>query len=258
MNKDYDMKKNIILSGLLAVLLVLVSCSKEEIMLYEEATGVYFNNSSTTYNFIEHAGNIDIGNDTINIPILLTGTAVGYDRPVKMEVAVDDTLLTAEKGMYEILGGGIPANEYAGQIKVQVNYSKALDDSIYVARFRIVPNEHFAVTDLNRITYSLNITNKFTQPANWGRLSSAFGNYSNSWYAFILKVTGLSSIPYWSYRGSEDPSNPDPERWTMTYNERQAYAAKVKVELTKYNNTHPGNPLLHEDGKYKGKQVVMP
>ena len=29
-------------------------------------------------------------------------------------------------------------------------------------------------------------------------------------------------------------------------------------KLTEYNNEHPGNPLKHEDGEYKGQPVTMP
>lgn len=252
------MKKKYTVLGICACLFFLAACQKDEIMLYEEAPGIYFNSSNTTYNFIENVANIEWGADTVNIPVLITGTAVDYDRPVNMEVALGDTLITAESHMYKILGGSIPANEYSGQVQVQVNYSEALDDSIYVVRFRINTNEYFPVVDLNQLTYSLSITNKFTQPANWSRLRSSFGNYSNSWYTFILQATGLSSLPYWSTNGSADANNPDPERWTMTYVEMRAYAALVKVALTDYNNSHPGEPLRHEDGDYKGQAVTMP
>lgn len=253
--------KNVIFSWrglLLLAILSLVSCKQDDIMLYQQADGVYFNGYSTTYNFIENAKNLEWGADTVNVPILITGMAADHDRPILMEEAKGDTLFTAEPDMYEILGGTVPAGEYAGLVRVKINYTHALDDSIYVARFRIAPNNEFPVVDLNGGTFSLSITNKFTQPANWSRLKSSFGNYSNSWYTFILKVTGLSSIPYWSYNGSATASNPDPERWTMTYVQMKAYAAQVKVALTKYNNEHPGNPLKHEDGEFKGQAVTMP
>ncbi len=252
------MKKKYTILGSCLFLLSLVACQKESIMLYEQASGIYFNGSSTTYSFIENVKNLEWGSDTINLPVLITGAAVDYDRDIKVEAAVDDTLMTAESHMYKILGGYIPANEYSGLIKVQINYSEELDDSIYVACFRIRPCEHFPVTDLNEFTYMLSFTNKFTIPSNWNnRLKRFFGDYSDSWYTYILQVTGLSSLPYWSNQGSNDPNNPDPERWTMTYDEVKAYAAMVKVALTKYNNAHPGNPMLHGE-PIAGKPVSMP
>ncbi|OKZ39650.1 MAG: hypothetical protein BHV82_14405 [Odoribacter sp. 43_10] len=111
---------------------------------------------------------------------------------------------------------------------------------------------------MNGRVFSLYITNKIGRPANWSQLNNYFGEYSDSWYRFILDATGLPSLPYWSPRGSADPNNPDPERWTMTGTEVKAYAALVKEKLTEYNNEHPGNPLKHEDGEYKGQPVTMP
>ena len=87
-------------------------------------------------------------------------------------------------------------------------------------------------------------------------INNYFEEYSDSWYRFILDATGLPSLPYWSPRGSADPNNPDPERWTMTGTEVKAYAALVKEKLTEYNNEHPGNPLKHEDGEYKGQPAL--
>lgn len=233
-----------------------ISCSKESIQLYEQAAGIYFNGSSTTYSFVENIKNIEIGCDTINIPLLITGKAVDIEREVKVKLAVEDTI-TANENMYEILSGSIPAGEYQGYLKIKINYTPLLDDSIYVTKFKLVETVDFPVIDLNKTTYKLYITNKLTQPANWGRLQSLFGNYSNSWYRFILETTGLSSIPYWSNKGSEDSSNPDPERWPMTYNEVKAYSLQVKEALQKYNNQHPGDPLRHEDGEYKGQVITM-
>lgn len=69
---------------------------------------------------------------------------------------------------------------------------------------------------------------------------------------------GFPPSPIGLPRGSADPNNPDPERWTMTGTEVKAYAALVKEKLTEYNNEHPGNPLKHEDGEYKGQPVTMP
>lgn len=232
------------------------SCNKDEIDVYEKAPGIYFNGYSTTYNFLENPNNKVLGCDTVNIPFLITGESVNYERNIKIRLAVEDTI-TAPDGVYEILPGSVPADSYQGILPVKINYSPLLDDSVYVTKFRIVATDEFPIVDLNRGVFKLFITNKFEQPANWERLQSHFGNYSDSWYRFILEVTKLPSIPYWSYQGSKDKNNPDPERYPMTYNEMRAYRALVNEALTKYNNAHPGNPLKHEDGKYKGQVITL-
>ena len=182
---------------------------------------------------------------------------VDKERVIKVRLSPEDTI-TAEESMYELLSGSVSAGSYQGQLQVKINYSPLLDDSVYVTRLRVVATEDFPVTDLNGRVFSLYITNKIGRPANWSQLNNYFGEYSDSWYRFILDATGLPSLPYWSPRGSADPNNPDPERWTMTGTEVKAYAALVKEKLTEYNNEHPGNPLKHEDGEYKGQPVTMP
>ena len=59
-----------------------VSCSKEKVTLYTEAPGIYFNGFSTTYNFTEHPENVEIGCDTVNIPFLITGSAMDKERVI--------------------------------------------------------------------------------------------------------------------------------------------------------------------------------
>lgn len=242
-----------------AVLLVsLASCDKEGVTMYVEDPTVYFSEASRVYTFVENMDRIEIGFDTLEIPVLISGSAVDYNRKVVMEIIPDDTLHTASSEMYSIGEGTIEANSYNGYIPLRVNYSSALDDSIYYIRLKLVPNEDFHGVDLDRNTFTVSLTNKLTEPSNWSRLERYFGPYSNSWYRFILETTGLSSLPYWTTNGSLDSSNPDPERWTMTLYEVKAYASQVKIALDDYNRKNPQNHLKHEDGPEKGKEVVMP
>ena len=144
---------------------------------------------------------MEIGCDTVNIPFLITGSAMDKERVIKVRLSPEDTI-TAEESMYELLSGSVPAGSYQGQLQVKINYSPLLDDSVYVTRLRVVATEDFPVTDLNGRVFSLYITNKIGRPANWSQLNNYFGEYSDSWYRFILDATGLPSLPYWSPRGS--------------------------------------------------------
>ena len=251
------MKKNIIIFFVMLSCIV-TSCENSEIKMYEEAPGVYFLTLGEGYSFTEHLDKIDVGYDTLRIPVQITGTAVYRDRIVRMELNKDDTLNTAEPQMYEILEGEVKAGEYRGFINIKINYSKVLNDSVYVVRVKMIETEDFPIVDLQGSPISVNITNKFSEPVNWYRITREFGTYSDSWYKFILQTTGLTYIPYWSYRGKDDSANPDPERWYITYYELGAYAAYVKDALTKYNNDHPNDNLIHSNGDNEGEKVVMP
>ena len=238
-------------------LLLFSSCKKEEIMSYEQSPSIYFGEDSRLYTFTENISRIEIGYDTVKIPVQISGLATGYDRKVRMEAATSDTLNTAATNMYSIGEGYISKGMFKGYVPVRINYTKDLDDSVYVIRVRLAGNTDFPGVDLSGRTISISITNKMTQPSNWSRIQTKFGPYSESWYRFILLKTGLPSIPYWSPNGSADKNNPDPEKWTMNSMELSAYAALVKDELQRYNNS-PAGPLMHEDGPQKGKPVTMP
>lgn len=251
------MKKIVIIS--LAVLSFLfTSCEKEGVTMYVQDPTVYFSEDSIVYTFVENMDRIDIGFDTLNIPVLISGMAVDYDRKVNIEIIANDVRHTATAEMFTIGEGLVKSNEYRGYIPLQINYVPELDDSIYIARLKLVPNSDFQGVDLDQNTFTLRLTNKLTEPTNWTRLERYFGPYSNSWYRFILETTGLSSLPYWTTNGALDSSNPDPERWTMTLYEVKAYAAQVQIALQDYNRKHPQDHLKHEDGPEKGKEVVMP
>lgn len=254
------MKNNIFINSLLTILILLsfTSCDKEGTLMYEPSPTIYFGERSRTYTFTENMNRIEIGYDTVKIPVQISGTATDYDRKVIMETVTSDTLHTASADMYTIAEGYVKKGDYKGYVPVRINYSPALDDSVYKIRVKLVPNEDFPGIDLEGRTITISISNKLTEPSNWSRLKNYFGPYSNSWYRFILQKTGLSSLPYWTTNGSKDKTNPDPEKWTMTLYEVKAYAGLVKEELEKYNRKNPQNHLKHEDGPEKGKEVVMP
>ena len=92
-----------------------VSCSKEKVTLYTEAPGIYFNGFSTTYNFTEHPENVEIGCDTVNIPFLITGSAMDKERVIKVRLSPEDTI-TAEESMYELLSGECPRRKLSGAV----------------------------------------------------------------------------------------------------------------------------------------------
>lgn len=240
---------------LAGILFLFTACENEDISEFNSGDGLYFTNQVSTYNFMENYANQLIGQDTLKIAVSLTGNASPKDREFLVET-VKDSLYTAEEGMFTLLPGTIKANEFQGTVPVIIHYSSKLDDSVYVARIKIKGNTYFPDQNLFDQAYSIRFSNKLTAPENWSVLKSRFGDYSDSWYTFILRTTELPYIPYWTSPTSTQ--NPDPERYWMRYNDLAPYVSQVKVALTDYNNAHPDKPMLHEDGEMKGKPVVMP
>lgn len=239
----------------ICILFLFTSCEKEDIETFQAGSGLYFTNQFSSYNFMENYENKLLGSDTLNIAVSVTGNASSLKREFLLEV-VKDSLYTAEEEMFTLLPGTIEANEFNGIVPVIIHYSTKLDDSVYVARIKIKGNDNFPELNQFDQVYSINFSNKITIPENWSVLKSRFGNYSNSWYSYILSVTKLAYIPYWT--SPTNAKNPDPKKYWMTFSNLSPYISQVKVALTDYNNAHPDKPMLHEDGEFKGKPVVMP
>lgn len=235
----------------------LQSCGNSEIITYSDDAGVYFKDLKSVYTFLGKAEKVEIGYDTVKVFVVMTGRIENYDREFEVVLRPDDSLQTISSDMITVNKGVVKAGEYSGYIPVQVNYSAALDDSIYVARMNLIPTKDFPITDLNYTVHTISITNMFTEPENWElSLKPVFGPYSNYWYKWILETTGRESLPY------KAGTLTDEEKliWTMTAVERNAVAAQVKEALTIYNSKNPDNVLKHEDGlgDLKGQPVVMP
>lgn len=244
------------------LMISLQSCSQNAIDTYKQEAGVYWDTKmlKSVYTFTENLDKIEIGYDEYTIPVMVSGAAVEQDREFQVVFMNSDTLHTAEDGMIEFSKGLVRANAYTGFVKVKVNYSKKLDDSLYVARVRILPSEIFPATDLNARNLSIDFGNIFTEPENWPQLKRYFGNvYSNSWYKWVLKTSGYSSLPYKYSRGSDHAGITKEEalRWPMRQEEIKSVSSKIKVALAKYNNDNPGKEMKHEDGEKKDELVIM-
>lgn len=222
------------------------SCTKDDIMLFNDDSRVCFDGDKWNFSFIDSENK----NETIiNVPIAISGLAAEIDRKVKV-VAVLDSNTTAEATSYEIFEGLVKANEYKGLIPIRLNNFSKLDTSFVNLRIKIVENDFFKLGDNKKLKYDLTWTNQLIKPANWYWLNWYFGTYSSRYYKFIIEVTGRTQFPYF-------PKHPDKEKWNWTPSQVQAYAAKIKDALNKYNLTH-AEPLKHDDGEKAGQIVEMP
>ena len=229
---------------------LLSACEKEKTLMYEQEAGVYFyGQAASEYSFVTN-----LGGDVYvqNIRVATTGDSVSYDRKVMIAVVEGDTnyVNTARPEQYQLLEGIVPAGKFEGSVAVELHRTKDMSDSTFIVHVKLVPNEDFPLAGFDRRYFALSVTDQLTEPSNWNYLSYYFGNFSVSWYRFILGVLDLPLIPF-------DIEVPEGiEEWT--YTELDAAVAQVRTALYKYNREHPGEPLRHEDGRYEGDEVVMP
>jgi hypothetical protein len=245
--------------------LLSASCSREPIMEYRNESGVYFTNFAAKYTFVENMNMLEQGSGVLNVPVRITGLAQDGRRTFKAAVYTAEDLYIegetpAEAGMYAIGEGYVEAGMFEGTLPVTINYKPQMDEREYTAYIHIIPSDDFPVTDLNGQPLRLTFGNVITRPENWtSRLQRYFGEYSDSWYAQILKWTGKASLPYYYTMGADQPgiTAEQAERWPMSLNEVKVYAFLVMEALAEWKNDNPGKEMLHEDGPMEGQPVKM-
>ncbi len=241
------------------------ACRQEPIMDYRQQAGVYFTGFTAKYTFVEHMDMLEQGRGVLNVPVKITGIAHDGRRTFKAALYTAEELWLegenpADPAMYTIGEGYVEAGMYDGTLPVTINYKPAMDEREYTVYIHIVASDDFPVTDLNGQPLRMTFGNVMTKPENWeNRLKRYFGEYSDSWYAQILKWTGRTSLPWYYTLGANQPNiTPEQaERYPMTLNEVKVWAFLVLERLTEYNNTHPGNEMVHGDGPFEGQPVKM-
>jgi hypothetical protein len=243
------MKRILTYSGLTIVIcLVLLSCKKEEIKIYQDAPAVYFTTPTYNYSFTENVG---ATSKLIYLTVKLSGTVKDYDRSFRIEM-VSDTGTTAQNDLYEIKEGVLPKNSFDGKVAVLLKRNTTVDTSIVTLKVKLVGSDELDPL-LNPIV-KISWTGKIIQPVNWNSLIFYFGTpFSTGWYLFMLEAAGVSSFPY-----SHTMATADPVTWWWSSGQVAAYALKVKDALNKYNLANPGNELRHNDGPNAGQLVTMP
>ena len=241
--------------SIMFALLCLFSCEQEQIFLYEENSGVYFDLNEDkllekSYSFFRNPGKEA---DTIYLNVNVIGNIMDRDRVFKAEV-IPGELTNAPESSYEILDGVVPAGSYVGSLPVIVNRVPELEDGIYSIELKLISSDDFPLIDLAKSTYFISFTSLIAKPDNWDLYCSYFfgEKYSENWLLFIVEATGDPDIgvtmhpwfeAYINYGLSVEQSLlflPDPIM--------ASYSISVRVALREYNNTH-AEPLKHNDGE---------
>src|SRR5690606_6561340 len=207
MNKKYT---NWTVYWLIAVL-VLVGCAKDERLLFDDATRVYFGmrvdgsnlvgSDSLNYSFVFRTE--DVIRDTFYVHCRITGLAVDYDRRINI---VAEEKSDAQAGYpYESLESIIPAGHYDNNAPIVVHRRPGRQDPLVTAYLRIVDSEDLLAgyndigpgpvyrNKYTRREFKFTITDRLIKPANWdSSWLPVFGEYSEVKIRFISNVTDFT------------------------------------------------------------------
>lgn len=237
-------------SLVMGLALMLQSCKKEELKVYQDDPGVYFTTSTYSYSFTEDVG---ATSKMIYLPVNLSGMTKDVDRTFKIEV-VNDTNTTAKPDWYEIQTGILPKNSLVGKVAVLLKRNATVDTSIVKLNVKLVGSNDLDPLLAPNVVISW--TGKIIQPPNWSTLRFYFGTpFSTGWYLFMLEAAGVTAFRYTHIAALKAT---DPAYWSWSADELKGYAMKVRDALINYNLAHPGNELKHNDGASAGQLVTMP
>jgi len=251
------MIKSTYISLLSAFILLLASCSKEEVPTFDTsytalniwvgtAEGAVY--ESTTYNY-----SYALEEGSITFYAQISGMPADYDRTFRLEPFGGDSALMANTIRVEDYV--IKAGEIKGEFKVHFNtqalsapdlFSKA-DGTI---SFRVKENDLFSIGTENHQTFTVKLKNYLAKPDNWDSanyprvaISKYFGAYSRVKYQFMIETLGMIDfeINYNTQTSYDEELNVISASYAI-------YLQQVMQKaLNEYNASH-SEPLVDEYG----------
>ena len=188
---------------------------------------------------------LDIATQTydLNVMVYTTGVTTGRVRTFTLEVVDEESNVSPED--YSIGKMEIPANSYYAKIPVTVKRQVAgldLSKENACLVLRVRANENFEAGAEEKEQYKLLWCNYLIEPAWWNLFAYYGGPFSQARYQFILGYYGDVNLYEMGVAG-EGASYPD------NYNVLFAFIAELIELLNDYNEQHPGEPYLNDNGQ---------
>lgn len=180
---------------------------------------------SLSYSFVLKPG---IEFDTIKIPVVITGFTSSQDRTVRVVADVDKNTAEADVD-YKILPCVIPANQTTGIQCINIYKTDNSKEHPITIALQIAASVDFVPGALTQRNFRIILINKLIRPSDW---RAELGDYSEVKHQFIIEVTGMGT----GYGALGRDTK-------FIYFMGTLYEA-----LNKYNNAHPGEPMVDENG----------
>jgi hypothetical protein len=241
--------------GLFISIALLTCCAKDTPRFADGEAGVYINKGimasykdSITYSFAVKPD--ALMQDTVFLPVRISGLAVKRDRQVPM-VAVKDSTTAIAGEHYELPACLIRTDSFNTQYAVIVKRRPDLKGKEVRLLLQISTSTDFPL-NITRLAdgynpfYLVRLNDKLTKPDKWESpgswLQTFFGNYSETKFKFIIQVTGKSN---WPPRGRDGAGAP-------VLNDMYNYSSMLHEALRIYEAAN--GPMIDE----KGDRVVFP
>lgn len=202
MNIQFNHMKNWTLFILAIIVMGVSSCGENPDFVYHSQDNIYLDYEDTTARMISYsfAYTPEKVEDTIYIPVKISGKIETYDRSFKLVVL--DTATTAEPALhYEPFKDAYTMPADSGTVRVPVviyNKDPELADKTVSLAFALVATEDFKI-DFPHLNYAkISFSNRLEQPNWWMFWMGQLGLYSRVKHQLFLISTGTNDMPVMS------------------------------------------------------------
>lgn len=258
-----------------ACLLLLVgamSCSKEDLLTYEDVDRIYFRyadedptGNPDNQKIINLGYDIPLKDDSIvSIPIKLMGIVAKVDRAVKVDLMSEES--SAVEGVdFDFISACLPADSIYGEVKLKLKRTERIAAETLLARIRLVSNENFHTdysslivngeNDRNGLIYNLFFTSLADRPSLWSAsmssmmLQSYFGPYSNEKVVVICEACGVTRDFFEIDPADNDPTGRETVDKRIPGNMAYGMISQVNRYLKRWKDEHNGQARLDENGQ---------
>lgn len=241
------MKNIFLLTGIIAVIALTPSCSKNEVMDYSGSDMVHFyerylylgyderRTEELVYSFAVKPSSL--AEDNVNVKVRLQGRISNVDRAIKVGYIADST--TAVEGVHFRLNDGlIKAGEYEGTVPVTVLRTADMKQQSFRIKLKIEKNEWFDTGVVEDSYIAIMVNDILTKPTNWPQWYG-FGTYSANKYKFVIDVLGITDFPVANRYQTE------PIEGIYTAAQLFGFAYQLQKAYEEYRNTH--GPIYMDD-----------
>ncbi len=284
--------KNVLLIACGLVSLFTFSCKEQEIPFYDKQyDAVRFpqrgedNTEPIGYDkdnkvFVATHTFIKVSDDAVfdyKLPVELIGLVAEQDR--KIAVSIDKARTLAPDDSYEIGEAFIPKGEREGHIMLKLKNSAALQTKVNTLVLKLEASSDLAQGPEDLIYAVISWSQMIPVPVHPDHIktyntlikgessssSTSLDYFSPRALRLIVEVLGWDDWDDHKVHGMTDVNGvryfkykylprPDVISKGQKY---KAYAQKLQKYLDDYNAQHPGEPILHDAGKLKGKPIEI-
>lgn len=166
---------------------LLFSCKQPDSFVYDDENKINFVINRVYFPMGELSYSED--KPQLNVDIEILGFPAKVDRTYRIQV--DETKSTAKEGRdYEISSEEyvLKADESITSFPIKFNRRNLDDESLYLLKIDLVPNENFELGIIEMQSINIEFTNRIDMPKWWSILSKYIGEYNIRKYQKFIEI----------------------------------------------------------------------